>query len=425
MAYIQNNNLNNNKKRNAPRNDFQNNMSRTFSYQKPKIRFYKKRWFKIVGIILLLLVIGGGVFAWKTGSVLNKISKGGLLSSIAHNIPGVKDELKGEKDGRINLLVLGMRGEDLPGGGLLADSIMVISIKPAENKASIISIPRDLYVTVPGTTDKQKINAVHAYGEENGKGQGLEQMEKAVTEVTGLPIHYAASINFTGFKQLINAIGGVEVTLDKPFEESMQFNEPHVCDAEVFTVPTGEYENKIAKKKDPVTGKVISEKVVKSYPLCTNPQTECGGDFKLPAGKQTLDGNKALCFVRSRVTSSDFERAKRQQMVMQLVKDKMLSAGTLTDFSKINGILDSLGDNVRTDMQLWEMQKLYDIYNKIPNPEIHQRVLEDSEEGLLYYPGESAAGYILLPRGDNYDKIHDMAQNIFTMPEQADVKPKI
>jgi hypothetical protein len=109
---------------------------------------------------------------------------------------------------------------------------------------------------------------------------------------------------------------------------------------------------------------------------------------------------------------------------MQLIKDKMTSVGTLTDFSKVNGILNSLGDNARSDMQLWEMQKLYDIYKKIPNAEVHQRVLENSEEGLLYFPGESAAGYILLPIGDNYDKIHDMAQNIFTLPPQSDIKPK-
>jgi len=394
----------------------QRNKNELYSRSKTvETKFYKKRWFKVAGAIVILLVIGGGIFTWKTGSVLTKISKGGLLSSLAHNIPGVKDELKGEKDGRINILILGMRGANIPGGGLLADSIMVMSIKPAENKAAIISIPRDLYVTVPGTGDKQKINAVHAYGEENGKEKGLEQMKKAVSEVTGLQIHYAGSINFSGFKQLVNAIGGVDIMLDQPFEEAMQFNEAHVCDPNVFTEPTGEYEY---KKND-------KGKIVKAYPLCTNPYKECGGDFKLPSGKQTLNGDQALCFVRSRVTSNDFERAKRQQMVMQLMKDKMTSIGTLADFSKVNGILDSLGDNVRTDMQLWEMQKLYDVYKKIPNPQIYQKVLENTSEGLLYHPENSnGAGYSRLPIGDNYDKIHEMAKNIFDLSMQSDIKPK-
>jgi anionic cell wall polymer biosynthesis LytR-Cps2A-Psr (LCP) family protein len=280
---------------------------------------------------------------------------------------------------------------------------------------------------VPGTQDKQKINAVHAYGEQKSRGEGLEDMKTVIGEITGLPIHYAASINFTGFKQLVNAIGGVEVTLDKPFEESMQFNEPHVCDS-FWTVPTGEYQNKIKSyHTEWING--VKKKVgvkVPMYPLCTAPADtlECGGNFKLSAGKQTLDGEQALCFARSRVTSSDFERAKRQQYMIQQVKTKMLSAGTLTDFSKINGMLDSLGDNVRSDMQLWEMQKLYDVYKKIPDAQVYQRVLEDSEEGLLYAPTENTSGYILLPRGDNYDKIRGMAQNIFTLPSQTDVKPK-
>jgi len=384
-----------------------------------KLKFYKKKWFKFSAIIFALLFVIGGVFSWKTGSVLTKISNGGILSSIIHNIPGVENELKGEKEGRINVALLGMRGENIPGGGLLADSIMVLSFDPINNKAAMVSIPRDLYVTVPGTQDKQKINAVHAYGEEKGKGKGLEDMKTVLSEVTGLPIHYAASINFQGFKQLVDAIGGVDISLEQGFSEPMQFNEEHVCDPYVFTVPTGNFE--IKTKRDKKTG---IKKVTARYPLCTNPNTECGGNFSLPAGKQILTGEQTLCYVRSRKTSSDFERAKRQQQIMQLMKDKMLSIGTLTDFSKINGMLDSLGDNVRSDMELWEMQKFYEVYQKIPNPEIHQRVLEDSEEGLLYYPGESAAGYILLPRGDNYDKIQEMAKNIFTSSAQSDIKPK-
>ncbi|HRY82166.1 MAG TPA: LCP family protein [Candidatus Moranbacteria bacterium] len=383
--------------------------------EKNKEKFYKKRWFKIFVVVVVILLLGGGIFAWKTGSILNRISKGGLLQSLVKNIPGVSNELKGEKEGRINVLLLGMRGENIPGGGLLADTIIVASINSKENKASMISIPRDLYVNNPAWGNKTKINAVYAAGEENGKKQGLEEMKKVAQEVTGLPIHYAASINFAGFKQLIDAIGGIEITLEKPFEESLQFNEPHVCDSRVFTVPTGKFE---IKKRN---GRITAQ-----YPLCTNPNKECGGNFKLPAGKQTLNGDQALCYVRSRVTSSDFERAKRQQIVIQLVKDKMLSVGTLTDFSKVNAMLNALGDNVRMDMQLWEMQKGYELYKTASNLQIYQRVLENSEEGLLYNPTDmpKEVGYILLPIGGNYDRIHEMAKNIFTLPAQSDIKPK-
>lgn len=385
------------------------------SPEKKKVKLFKRKWFRLFLALAGIILIVGGVMAWKTGGILNKITGGGLFNSLIHSLPGVKDELKGEKDGRINLMLLGMRGENIPGGGTLADTIMILSIIPKENKISMISIPRDLYVDNPVWGNKTKINAVYAAGEENGKKQGLPEMEKVLSDVTGLPIEYGVSINFTGFKQLIDAIGGVEITLAQPFEEAVQFDEPHVCDPNVFTVPTGTYEIKKNKR-----GKITA-----TYPLCTNPHKECGGDFRLPAGKQTLMGDQALCYARSRATSNDFERAKRQQQIIQLVKEKLLSAGTLTDFGKLNGILNSLGDNVRSDLQAWEMKKFYDLYTGMQNPQTYQRVLENSEEGLLYNPPQTKeTGYILLPIGDNYNKIREMAKNIFTLPKQSDIQPK-
>jgi polyisoprenyl-teichoic acid--peptidoglycan teichoic acid transferase len=384
-----------------------------------KQKFYKRKWFKVFVIILALFLIAGGTMAWKTGYILNKIStKGGILKSLVHAIPGVGEKLKGEDESRINILLLGMRGENVPGGGLLADTIMVASVNLKENKVAMISIPRDLYVDNPEWGAKTKINAVYAAGEENGKKQGIADMEKVVSDVSGIPIHYAITINFAGFKQLIDAIGGIEITLNQPFSESLQFNQEHVCDGDkggVFTIPTGKYEYKKNEK-----GKIVAQ-----YPICANENAECNGEFTLPAGKNKLTGEQALCYVRSRYSTNDFERAKRQQIVIQTIKDKALSIGTLADFGKVNGIINALGDNVRTDMELWELQHLFTLYQKMPNPQIYQRVLENTEEGLLYNPPETPeAGYILLPRGDNYDKIHNLFQNIFTLPVQSDIKPK-
>jgi len=115
---------------------------------------------------------------------------------------------------------------------------------------------------------------VHHYGEEKEKGKGLEDMKTIVGEVTGVPVHYVASIDFAGFKQLIDAIGGVEITLNQPFEEAMQFNEPHVCDS-FFTVPTGEYENKTVKFFSKET-QIYRTRVVASYPLCSAPKINTG-----------------------------------------------------------------------------------------------------------------------------------------------------
>jgi LCP family protein required for cell wall assembly len=382
-----------------------------------KVKITKRKWFKPVAVIVVLLILLGGIFTWKTGSLFGKISSNGnIFGSLTRMIPGVSNDLKGEKEGRINILLLGMRGEELTGGGLLADTIMVASISPADNKIALLSVPRDLYVADPGTDSKSKINAVYAYGEQKRKGGGMEDMKTVVGEIVGQPIGYALAINFKGFTDLVNAIDGVEVDLKAPFEESMQFNEERACDATVFTKPTGKFEDKTVTTP---TGRV---RIVAQYPLCTNPNTECGGDFKLPAGKQTLNGEQALCYARSRKTTSDFDRAKRQQVVIQKIKEKALSIGTLTDFGRVNDMIDSLGNNVRTDMQAWELKRLYEIENKMVNPVMAQKVLENTQEGLLYNPEQRPeTGYILLPIGDNYDKIRELFTNIFTSPVQSDI----
>lgn len=388
-------------------------------YMKSEEKKPNKKWLKITLIVLAVLFVVGGIIAFKTGHILNKVStKGGLLSSLIHAVPGVGDTIKGEKEGRINILLLGMRGENVPGGGLLADTIIVTSIKPAENKVAMISIPRDFYVNSPGTENRVKINAVYAHGMERGKEGGIEDMKRVVEEISGIPIHYGVSINFKGFTDLVNAIGGIEINLDKPFNELEQFSQESVCDGDkggVFTTPTGKFQYKKNEK-----GKIVAQ-----YPLCTNSNPECGGDFTLPAGLNKLDGEKALCYARARYQSNDFERAKRQQLVIQKIKDKSMSIGTLSDFEKINGILDALGNNTKTDLEAWEMKQLFSIYQKMQNPEIVQRFLENTEEGLLYSPENSnGAGYILLPRGDNYDRIKNMFENVFTIGSQSDAKPR-
>ncbi len=336
--------------------------------KKKKLR--SKRWFKILAVILFLLVATGGWAMYKTGATLSKIStKDGFLASIWKSIPGVgSDQLQGEQEGQINVLLLGMRGNDMPGGGLLADTIMVAMIRPAEDKIALLSVPRDLWVKYPDSSNQGKINSVHAYYEDRGEGKGMDAMKQVVSEVTGLPIHYVVRIDFNGFKKLVDTVGGVDVYLDNPFSEPSQF----------------EGENAV--------------------------------NFSLPAGRNHIDGQKALFFVRARYTSSDFDRAKRQQQVLLALKDKMLSLGTLTDFGKVNNILNVLGDDVRADMDISEMKKFFALANKEQNPSIKQKVLDTSDEGLLYSSrADTPEGktYVLLPSGGNYDKIHEMCKNIF------------
>lgn len=328
----------------------------------------KKKWKKII-IITALVVLGlGGLFYYKASSIFSKISTGrdGLLSGLFKS----EEDVKGVSEGRINVLILGMRGSNMPGGSLLADTIMIVSIKPDENKVAMISIPRDLQADIPGRGTR-KINSAHSFGEEAGKGKGMELMKQVVEDITGIPIHYVATANFQAMREIVNTLGGIVVHLDKPFSETSQFVEGN----------------------------------------------ECGGVFSLPEGDVKLNGDQALCYSRARYGTSDFDRARRQQDVLISIENKALTLGTLADFSKVNEMANTVGDNVRTTMAPWEMQKLFGIYQKMENPGIIHKVIDNNpENGLLYSTTLDTAdgpAYILLPKGGNYDKIKEVCQNIF------------
>ena len=304
---------------------------------------------------------------------------------------------------------------------------MIISLDPKDNKISYVSIPRDLLVKDIENPDSSKINAIYEQGvAKGGVTQGMADAEKKYGEVSGVTIDYTIVTNYDAFTAVVNAVGGVPINLAKPFEENAQFNQSGVCDGTYFTVPTGAYQNKTKKLHNPITGAVTGTRVTKSYPLCTPAADalECSGDFKLPAGQQTLDAATALCFARSRDNSSDFDRAKRQQMILQALKTKALSIGTLTDFNKVNGIVNGLGNNISTDLQAWEMKELYTVYMALDknNPAVIQRVPdEDPTQGLVYGKTDPTYGDVLLPVGDSYAKINEMVQNTFTDPPQTDM----
>ena len=345
-------------------------------------KFYKRKWFKIAGVIVVLFLVVGGYFAIKTGYILSKISqsKSPFLASLFHLMPGAGNaNLKSQQEGRINVLLIGMRGQNVPGGGLLADSIIILSLNTKDNKVALISIPRDLYVKVPETSDRGKINSVYAYWEGGGRNQGISKMEEMVGEITGLKINYAIVINHAGFQQLIDTVGGIDITLKKPFSETKQFVEGN----------------------------------------------ECGGVFMLPAGTNHLNGLKALCYARARVNTSDFDRSKRQQVMLKALKDKLLSLGTLADFGKVNNILNAVGNNVKTDLAPDEMKSLYEKYSGMKDAQIVQRVFENSDKGLLTVPNIAGAGYILVPIAgeDNYSQLQDACQNIFNSDPQKDTNP--
>lgn len=353
--------------------------------RKKKSRFRLKNLFFA---FIFLAILAGGYLFYKTGNAFDKITgeQNSLLKSIVRMIPlgdnfqilpvdegGTSpiDELRNNKIDRINILLLGLRGaDDIKNGGLLTDTMMIVSLKPQTNEVAMTSIPRDLYVEMPGSDTKGKINEAYSYGMKSGDWKdGLKSSRQEIEDVTGLDIHYVVSVDFTAFKEIIDTMGGVTVYLDKPFSEAVPFEE---------------------------------------------------GYISLPAGTSTLNGDKALLYSRARYSSSDFDRARRQQQVLVAVKEKALSLGILSNPIKLVSILDSVGNHVRTDAELWEIKELAELFRNANTSSIKSKVFDTSEAGLLYQTHNSAGSYILLPVGGNYDKIHEACKNIFDQPKAGE-----
>lgn len=354
----------------------------------------KPRWhrFAFGGWVLFLvaLLVGlGGLLIYKTGFTFSQMQAGDedlsfliMNESMATPMP--------ESD-RTNILLLGLRGEDDPNGGLLTDTMMVLSLKKSTGEIALISIPRDLYVNMPSKDYKEKINFAYALGfEKRGAAGGLLFSKIAVSQATGLYMNRAISVNHAAFKEIVDILGGITVTLDKPLIEDQQWVEGgDEGPSSAFFIRTD-----IASTS---TSSMVSQRWV----------------FKVPAGTSNLDGNTTLYFVRARYSSNDFDRARRQQLVMAAIKDKALSLGVLGNPIKIYQILESLGRNVKTDMPWDEMQNLLPVAAGFNSKKIVHKVFDTTPEGLLYAGRSSAGAYILLPQGDDFSKIKEACKNIF------------
>lgn len=336
-----------------------NDQQEQYREEKPKKSKLKRFfwWF----LILIFLAVAIVIFAFKTGFTFSQINID--FNNGGGKLP-VEQPFQSKDPDRLNVLLLGLRGEDDPHGGLLTDSIMLISMKKSTGQVALISIPRDLYVKILGTEKHEKINFAYAYGEEIKKGGGGIAYSKAIiSEVTGLYVDYAVSINHEAFKEIVDAVGGVDVCLDKSFVENKQF-----------------------------TDEII---------------------LNLSAGCHHLDGSIALFFVRSRYTTSDFDRMRRQQQVLLATKDKILSLGVLTNPVKIFNLMDILGRNVRTDMGANEIQGLISLASGVNKENTIKKVFDTTPEGLLHSTVAENGAYILLPVVGDYSQIREVCKNIF------------
>lgn len=251
-------------------------------------------------------------------------------------------------DGRFNLLVVGVGGENHP-GSYLTDSLQILSLDTINRKYALSSIPRDLYVNIPGH-GKGKINSVYHLGEQSKKGSGSALLRQVAGSVVGVKISNFVLIDFAGAEEAIDAIGGIEVDVPKAIND----------------------------------------------PFFPDDRTVGYSPFSIAAGPQHLNGHTALRYARSRETTSDFDRSARQQLILAAMKKKALSMGVLSNPAKITSLLNVLGRHVRTDLQAEEIKAFFSIFKE--SAQEGSFVLDTSSQlGLLASSSDPVAGYISYP----------------------------
>jgi len=315
-------------------------------------------------------------------------------SDIIKTLYGSKEVLEGEKEDRINVLLFGSGGVNHP-GGLLTDSIMILSVRPSDNKAALISVPRDLWVKMP-SGEEGKINSVLSIGYNSYLSKnctrkkndlcrnealiaGTRYESDLISSLFDIPIHYYISSDFSGFEKLIDQLGGVDVTVEKDIYDP-------------------EYPDEAMEEFSP---------------------------FYIKSGQKHLDGKTALKYARSRhgTAGGDFDRAARQQQILTAMKDKAIKSGMIANPKKILDMIDTLGNSVRTNLTMPEMKVFLSIAEKIDRNNINSKVLSTGKDG--YLESSSEGTYRLLPKGGNYTKINSMIKNIFNGSEESAAKVEI
>ena len=268
----------------------------------------RRRWPWVLLVILLLLAIPVGFFGYNIASTLCTISAncsggGGTAGAIPNNNSGVT------VSGTIFVLLMGSderrdaKGNVIPGDVPHSDTMILVAADTDHKQARMLSVPRDLVATIPGYGPFHRINEAYTIGETNHlAGGGPALAVKTMEQLTGINIPYYAVTTFDGFRETVNAVGGVNINVDRPITDH-------------------------------------------DYP-------GQGADYMpvyVPAGPQLLDGEKALEFVRSRHDDplSDFGRNQRQQKFISAVSRKLLQPQRLTQFSTF---MDIVKRNVRTNL---------------------------------------------------------------------------
>jgi LCP family protein required for cell wall assembly len=263
-----------------------------------------------------------------------------------------------EQKERVNILLLGIdrRPDEFYSR---TDTMILVTVDPGSKTAGMLSIPRDLWVSIPGYGE-DRINKAYYFGEKDSyPGGGPALAMKTVQYNIGVPVHFYAQIDFHGFEQVIDILGGIDIYVPETIDDP--------------TFPDNNY------GYDP---------------------------FYIEAGQHTLNGHDAMRYARTRATpGSDFSRARRQQQVLLAIRDKALQLGMV---SKIPELWTTMSGTVETDLQLVDIVELAQLADEIDTERIQSGVI-DATMTVDYIVPETSARVLLPLR----DKIRVVVESMF------------
>lgn len=347
---------------------------------------------KRVVIALIIIVLGAvGFLIVKGLAAGNSVLQGNIFDLVQ------SQPLKEDANGRSNFLLVGTSEDDKGHEGAnLTDSIMILSVDQKNKNAYTFSIPRDLYVEYGEACPagyRGKINSYFSCSNE-GTSDAAEQDRLTKTrgfigEIIGMDIQYAAHVNYTVMRDVVNAIGGtIQVNIEGN-EGSGPQSDIGIMDAN-FDWKCGP----VAKRKTvcPPDGHFI--------------------DFE--PGIQTLDAEHALYLAQARghgqnigLAQSNFDRERNQQKILVAIRDKALSAGTLTNLGAVTGLIDALGGNLRTNIETKEVRTLMQLGQEIKSQNIRSIDLYNQENPIFTTGTLPGAGSSVYPRAGvgNYSEL--------------------
>lgn len=351
----------------------------------------------LVVVFLLGMIFGASVVVARTLNFLHAVTGRGPASviNIVQNAvapPPGSIAYKLQNNQPVNILVLGIGGaeNDAP---TLSDTIMVITIDPQSKRVVETSVPRDLWVRFDAWTDGRsyanKINVANEIGSDDsysiypcckkpdftGRDGGGHFAESVVGNVTGIKFDRYVTVDFKAFRDTVDALGGVDITLDTPLDDC---HYPDYHDG------------------------YINHGVPPGHPCPP------GSGIHFPAGPQHVDGEKALELARSRDASepeqaTDFARAKRQQTIVQAIRKKALSVNAI---AKLPDLMNAVQKNVRTDMDVNDIQALYDWGSKVSDSAFVKVALTNTDLLRDFYEQAGSCGdpsaYVLCPEDPTY-----------------------